>query len=93
MSTGGLEDGDSLIPSGFFGDSNTGTNSPDNATSSSFANFIEQLLIKESTQHRQTILITSAFSIAASILVICVILYDACSFQRSHLMLRDGKIR
>ncbi|KAI4151378.1 MAG: hypothetical protein LQ340_003550 [Diploschistes diacapsis] len=74
MSTGGLEDGDSLIPSGFFGDSNTGTNSPDNATSSSFANFIEQLLIKESTQHRQTILITSAFSIAASILVISAIL-------------------
>ena len=75
------------------GNSAPPSNATGNSTNSTFADFVEQLLDKESMEHREAVIVTSVLSLLASVIVIGIILYDARSFQRSQVVLRNGKIR
>ena len=79
--------------SGMGNNSSSGSDGSDGSNGGGFRGWVQQLLIKKLTEHRRSIMITSAFSIAASALVIGVILYDARSFQRSRVMLHNGKMK
>ena len=73
------------------GDQNSSTSG--NSTSDAIQNLVQQFFVKEVKEHRQTIIVTSVFSMVASALVMGVVLYDARSFQRSRVMVRNGKMR
>jgi hypothetical protein len=67
--------------------------SSSNSSQQAFRRLVEQILIQEERRNRTTLIITSAFSIAASLIVICMVLWDARTVQKRSISIKKGYVK
>ena len=68
----------------------SGSLSNSSNASTEFKQLVEDILLTETEQHRVTVMITTSFSLVASLLVILVVLWDARSAQKRRLLSKAG---